>query len=80
MADWLRCQSLFPWFTMGPSLGVPSSGDKLHMARLNSVGIFVTAAETKFDGTEFCTCDFSEPAELHTIFCGFMGHESEYFQ
>lgn len=49
------------------------------MAGLNSVSIFVTAAETKFDGTKFSTYNFSEPAEFHIIFCGFMGHESEYF-
>lgn len=50
------------------------------MARFNSVSIFVIAAEMQFDGTELCTQDFSEPAELHIIFCGFTGPESEYFQ
>lgn len=65
---------------MGPFLGVPTDGTSLNVAGLNSVNIFVLAAETKFDGAEFPTYDFSEPAELHIIFCGFTDYETDYFQ
>ena len=80
MADQPSYWSASPFVYKGPVSRYATWQAKLEEPRLNTVSIFDMAAETKFDGTDFSTYKFSEPVGFHIIFCGFMGHESEYFQ